>query len=838
MPRGRRGASAAPSVRLHVWVPAIVAFSIVATVLSAVSPRASIGPLGVDEAAAAPIPAAGSQITMVADGIREPHTLRLAPDGRLFLLQQAGRVRVVKGGRLLKAPALRMDPSVIVEHNASAGLLGVAFPPGFSRAATQHVYLLYTHEPMAGFPQRHNVVSRWTIDGNTIDPASEEILVHLDPLTDVNGAFANSHYGGDLEFGRDGKLYVSTGDLYISSQGQSLNTLHGKILRYNEDGSIPSGNPYVGQLQGRLQAIWASGLRNPFKLTNNRGDLVIGDVGSTQFEEVNVLPDGAKGLNFGWSTVEGYTSDARFVSPVFAYPHEATTGISGCAVMGGDMYRPRQPQFPTLVGRYLMADFCQGWVRSLNVETGAVGSVVASGFHAPVDIAVMRNGSIWVAERQVADGVPGALFRIDPLSTSGAPVITGQPQDASAPTGGSATFAVTASGTAPLSYQWYRNDVAISGATSSSYTRSSLTTSDTGSTYQVRVSNASGTVTSRKATLTVGSNTAPMASISTPTVGQQFSAGDTLHLSGTATDAEDGQLPGSAMSWEVELHHNVHLHEYAGPQTGSTMDVVLSRTIEVDADIFYRVRLTVTDSRGASSVVTRDVLPRMTTVDLDAVPQGISVAVDGVGTATPATFESVVGTTRTLTASPTNFNGTGWELDSWADGSTLVNRIFDAPQSPAAFTAFFRPSGGSVGTGTGLRATYYGTESFSNPVVTRVDRVPYFSWSGSPAPGVPKDRFSVRWQGELYAQFSGQTSFWGSLGRDETLRVVVGGTTVIDASNTNGSVTGSRSLTAGQRYPITIEYTEGNGPAGVDLTYGPDAARRGVLAGSQLYPAQ
>ena len=799
----------------------------------------ALAPLVGGAASAAPVPSAGSQITMVADGIREPHSLRVAPDGRLFLLQQAGRVRIVKGGRLLRAPALRIDESAIVEHNASAGLLSIAFPPDFNSATVKHVYLLYTHEPMAGYPERHNVVTRWTIEGNAIDPASEEILVHLDPLTDVNGAFANSHYGGDMEFGRDGKLYVTTGDLYMASQGQSMNTLHGKILRYNANGSIPDGNPYVGQVAGRLQAIWASGVRNPFKLTRVRnGDMVIGDVGSTRFEEVNVMAKGEKGLNFGWSTVEGYTEDLRFVSPVFAYPHSAQSGISGCAVMGGDMYQPRQQKFSALLGKYLFADFCQGWIRSLDLETGAVGSVIASGFHAPVDMAVTRNGTIWVAERHLTEGVPGALFRIDPLPSTSAPVITGQPQDVTTATGSTATFSAIAAGSAPLSYQWFRNGTAIPGATASNYTLPSVVASDTGATFQVRVTNSVGTAWSRTATLTVGSNAAPVATITTPAFGALFSAGDTVRLSGTGTDAEDGTLPGSQMTWEVELHHNVHFHEYAGPQTGSTMDVTFSRTVEVDPDIFYRVRLTVTDSKGATTSVTRDIQPHLTTFGIDALPDGVPLQVDGVTRATPATIDSVVGTTRTVTAATATIAGTSWTFDSWADGSVTANRVFNAPQSPASFMAYFRPSGGSVGSGSGLRATYYGNRDFTDAVLTRVERVPYFSWPEAPAPGVPKDDFSVQWRGELQAQFSGQNQFWASLRRDETLTVTVGNTTVIDADNTNGAVNGSINLTAGQRYPILISYSDDNGGAALDLTYGPDSARRSVLAGSQLYPAQ
>ncbi len=276
-------------------------------------------------ATATPTGSSGAAVTLVADGIREPAALRTAPDGRLFLLQQAGKVRVVQHGQLRKGSALQIDATQIVEHNNSAGLLGIAFPPDFTTAAVQHVYLLYTHEPMTGYAYRHNVVSRWVINGNTIDAASEEILVHLDPLTDSAGAFATSHYGGDMEFGADGKLYVSTGDLYQAVNGQSLSTLHGKILRYNPDGTIPAANPYVGQLSGRLQAIWSVGLRNPFKLTfdERNGRILMGDVGSTKFEEVNVLPPNSPGLNFGWADVEGYSTDPAYVSPTLAYPHDS-----------------------------------------------------------------------------------------------------------------------------------------------------------------------------------------------------------------------------------------------------------------------------------------------------------------------------------------------------------------------------------------------------------------------------------------------------------------------------------------------------------------------------------
>ncbi|HVQ17857.1 MAG TPA: PQQ-dependent sugar dehydrogenase [Actinomycetes bacterium] len=363
------------------------------------------------------VPHAGYSLSVVADGVYEPHALRLAPGGRLFLLQQTGKVRIVRHGRLLKKPALRLSDTSLVSLKNSAGLLSIAFPPGFAKATTQHVYLLYTHTPTVDYPYRHNVVSRWTINGNVIDPAGEQILIHLDELKTGTGAFATEHYGGDMEFGSDGKLYVTTGDLGTASNGQQLDTRSGKVLRYNRDGSIPSSNPFYATATGENRAIWDYGFRNPFKLAKDRltGRLVLGDVGSSKFEEVDVLPPGVGGLNYGWALAEGYTpSDPSLVSPVLAYPHSSTTSsLFGCAVIGGDIYRPHTSTFPGIDGRFLFADLCQGWLRTVDPVTGHVGRRLVTGLSSPVDVAVSGNGSVWILQRHMTDTGPGGLLRLD-----------------------------------------------------------------------------------------------------------------------------------------------------------------------------------------------------------------------------------------------------------------------------------------------------------------------------------------------------------------------------------------------------------------------------------------
>ncbi len=188
------------------------------------------------------------------------------------MVEQTGRVRVIEGGQLLATPALTLDPAQFIATGGSAGLLSIAFPPDFATASTQYVYLLYTHAPMAGFAYPQNVVSRFVIQGNTINLASEEILVHLDSLNDINGTMLTQHYGGDIEFGDGGKLFVTTGDLFVSSNGQSMSTRLGKVLRYNPDGTIPTDNPFYGSLSAGSERFGPTGcaIRSRSPMTSQR----------------------------------------------------------------------------------------------------------------------------------------------------------------------------------------------------------------------------------------------------------------------------------------------------------------------------------------------------------------------------------------------------------------------------------------------------------------------------------------------------------------------------------------------------------------------------------------
>src|SRR4029453_8754089 len=187
--------------------------------------------------------------TQVASGLLSPTAMAFAPDGRLFVCQKGGQLRVIKDDVLLATPFV----SLPVGSSGERGLIGVAFDPGF--ASNHFVYVHYT----ATTPTIHNRVSRFTANGDVAVAMSELAILDLDPLSS-----ANNHNGGAIHFGIDGKLYVAVGDNANGANSTVLTNLLGKMLRLNADGTIPTNNPFFPQATGINRAIWAIGLRNPF----------------------------------------------------------------------------------------------------------------------------------------------------------------------------------------------------------------------------------------------------------------------------------------------------------------------------------------------------------------------------------------------------------------------------------------------------------------------------------------------------------------------------------------------------------------------------------------------
>ena len=301
--------------------------------------------------------------------------MAIAPDGRLFVCEQGGRLRVIKNDLLLTTPFL----TVTVNSSGERGLLGVAFDPNF--AANQYVYIYYTVPTPA-----HNRISRFTADGDVALAGSEVAILHLNDLTG-----SNLHNGGAIHFGPDGKLYAAVGDNSTGTNAQTMTNLFGKMLRINSDGTIPTDNPWYGSgsVTGNNKAIWSLGLRNPFTFAFQPGSgrMFINDVGETSWEEIN---DGIAGSNYGWPSTEGTTANPSFRSPIYAYGHG-----SGCAITGGAFYNPSSPQFPSsYTGKYFFADYCSGWIRLLDPTNQSV-TTFATGIGLPVDLQVSADGSLY-----------------------------------------------------------------------------------------------------------------------------------------------------------------------------------------------------------------------------------------------------------------------------------------------------------------------------------------------------------------------------------------------------------------------------------------------------------
>jgi glucose/arabinose dehydrogenase len=614
---------------------------------------------------------AGFTESWVAGNLLKPTTMAFAPDGRLFILEQEGKVRIVKNGQLLPQPFVTLN----VSYTGERGLVGITFDPDF--ATNGYVYLYYT----ATTPNIHNRLSRFRAQGDVAAPNSEVALLDIDPLD------ASIHNGGAMRFGPDGKLYVAIGENSVASNAQTLGNLKGKILRLNKDGSVPTDNPFYNQATGINRAIYALGFRNPysFDIQPGTGRIFANDVGGSAWEEIDEVKPGR---NYGWPTTEGPTNDSRFEAPFYTYPHTGATNGNpdGCAVTGGAFYNPIVGQFPASYnGKYFFTDYCSGWIYTLDTQTRAVTRFASDLEQFPVDLKVGPDGALYY----IAHGF-GAIYRIS-YTLQTPPAITAQPQNRTVPVGGSATFTVGVTGSSPLRFQWQRNGTDISGATTASYTVSGATASLNGSLYRVVVTNAFGTATSNAATLTVTSNRAPSATITAPASGFTYIAGQTYTFEGTATDPESGTLPASAFTWRIDAHHDEHNHPFLPDTKGVRSGTFTTPTrTETSSNVWLRIYLTVTDPAGLSTTVTREIFPRKADFILQTNPAGLGLTLDGAPVKTSLTTTGVIGVIREIGAPATQTLGAdSYEFVSWSDGGQRVHEI-NTPATNTTYTANYR----------------------------------------------------------------------------------------------------------------------------------------------------
>jgi len=348
-----------------------------------------------------PVTAATSTVSATDIGGFTRPTAIATPDdgsGRMFVAEQGGTIRIVKGGVAAKAPALDIADR-LGSSSGELGLLGIAFPKDF--ATKRYAYIYFTGAKNASQLYR---VRMSATDPDAFDPATLQLILAVDQ------PYPN-HKGGQLAFGPDGYLYVGLGDGGGAGdpgdRAQDLRQLLGKILRLDTESTpdapgyrIPADNPFVSRAGARPE-IWAYGLRNPwrFSFDSETGDLWIADVGQDQWEEIDFVAAGTKGgLNFGWPLYEGNdyfkatTKQAGYVWPVYAYTHR-----QGISVTGGYVYRGSR--YPAMQGKYVFGDYGSGNIWTVTRNGDVFSERLASeSFYRISCFGVDGSGELWVAD--------------------------------------------------------------------------------------------------------------------------------------------------------------------------------------------------------------------------------------------------------------------------------------------------------------------------------------------------------------------------------------------------------------------------------------------------------
>jgi glucose/arabinose dehydrogenase len=351
---------------------------------------------------------------LVASGFQNPLDLQVPPGerARLFVVEQAGRIRIIRGGSVV-SPAF-LDIVARVGSGGERGLLGLAFHPDY--ASNGRFYVNYTDRSGDTHVSEFRASSQ---NPDLADAASEREVMF------VRQPFAN-HNGGGLAFGPDGMLYIGLGDGGSGgdpmNNGQRLDTRLGKLLRVDVNLTpfgVPAENPFTSQ-RGALPEIWAYGLRNPWRFSFDRatGDLYIGDVGQNAAEEIDfaAAPLAARGLNFGWNVMEGTRcfrpasgcSSAGLTLPVLDYGRS-----DGFSVTGGVVYRGCR--MPGYAGTYFYGDYGSGIIRSFRIQNGRAEdrrdwTSALRGIRNPSSFGIDAEGEVYVVDYD------GEVYRIVPAS--------------------------------------------------------------------------------------------------------------------------------------------------------------------------------------------------------------------------------------------------------------------------------------------------------------------------------------------------------------------------------------------------------------------------------------
>jgi glucose/arabinose dehydrogenase/PKD repeat protein len=648
--------------------------------------------------------------------VTAPTAIASTPDRRLLITQDAGQLRVVRNGRLVAAPALDLapplDPEPRVCSTGERGLLGVTADPAF---ATNHfIYLFWTFKKFGtcevGSPRTPvNRIARYTLgNDDKVVPGSERVLV------DNIASPATNHNAGDLRFGSDGLLYATTGDggckigdatlcAGLNPNSRRLDILNGKVLRVTRNGGIPTGNPFSGTAGARrcgdpagvppgsgpcLEAF-AWGFRNPFRFALQPGTnrFLVNDVGQATWEEVDAL---VAGRDYGWNLREGPCArdsltdcgPTTFQNPVFSYSH-----ADGCASITGGAFVPAGLWPEPWSGSYLFADFVCGGIYRMAPAAG--GGYTRQPFlpdaPKPVHLAFGPHGD--TSALYYLDYVGNAVHRVSFTSSNTAPVA----RFSSRPAGLDVTFQGQDSfdpdtGDTVARWRWNFGDGTATTTASPSVVHRYATKGPVSAT--LRVVDTHGTRSLPQSHTVYAGFWPPTIDVGWPAQEARFSVGQSITLSATADDVEDGALPGSAITWTVLRQHGTHTHPYAGPAPGSSIafDYPAPEDLASTTNSYLVVRAVARDAQGLTTTATRRLLPRTVPLSFETSPPGGTVIVGGTRRVTPLTMTSWANAVIQVDVRDQSIGGVAYVFDSWSDGGARAHGI-RTPTTSTTYTA-------------------------------------------------------------------------------------------------------------------------------------------------------
>jgi len=668
------------TMTVGVTAAAGTAFSDTVTV-SGTESGGTVGGTATTTGDAGPTLPAGFVQTKLVGGLTRPVVVVPAPNGDLYIGEQGGTIVDYHDGALLPTPVLKLN----VFEEGETGLLGVALDPNF--ATNGYIYVSYTVPiTVAGVVDPYARLSRFTVVDGVASLASEKVYYQGNQIQNEDGDGGSfDHPGNQVKIGPDGKLWWSVGDNVPSiSNGQALSNIYGKILRFNLDGSVPSDNPFIN-VPDAVPYIYAYGLRNPWRFTFlPDGQAMTEDTGSDYWEDLDTIQAGG---NYGWPIKEGNCGSCGFLNPAYSYGHyPADAAASAIAAYSGTA-------FPKAYDNVVFfADFQRQDIEAVTFDPT---------YQTEVSDTVFDGDPGTIADLE--EGPDGNLYMANIFGGSVEEISAPGPFPPTAVASASATAPLTASFSSAGSSDPYGHAITESwsfgdGSPVSTLADPSHTYAAAG-TYTATLTVSNGTSSSSTTTKVTVGPAPPVASITAPST---YDAGQTIAFSGTATDPTDGVLPARDYTWQVDFFsHGVLSPTYFaevpdpfyGPVTGATAESITIPTDPTQVPgSYYRITLTVKDSLGLSTVVTKDIEPNLTTWSAGTSVPGAGYFVDGSWKTGPYSTQDVVGTVHVLTGLPMaqTVGGVRYRFEGWADGSALTDTI-TAGSGPGTYTAEYEP---------------------------------------------------------------------------------------------------------------------------------------------------